>query len=84
MHHISFEAIETYLHKNIYPSYIMGDKGKKASFRKACKPFSMLHGQLIYCNTKLVISSAERQHSIISDVHKGLGHDPTARAMASH
>ena len=84
MHHISFEAIETYLHKNIYPSYIMGDKGKKVSFRKACKPFSMLHGQLIYCNTKLVISSAERQHSIISDVHKGLGHDPTARAMASH
>ena len=62
----------------------MGDKGKKASFRKACKPFSMLHGQLTHYNTKLVISSAERQHSIIRDVHKGLGHDPTARAMASH
>ena len=83
-HHVSFEAIETYLHKNIYPSYIMGSKGKKANFRKACKTFSMLHGQLIYNNKKLVISSAERQHTIISDLHKWLGHDPKGKAMVSH
>ena len=44
----------------------------------------MLHGQLICKNTRLVISSAERQHTIIIDVHKGLGHDPKAKAMASH
>ena len=63
----------------------MGDKyGKKAKFRKACKPFSMLHGQLIFSNTRLVISSAERQHTIISDVHKRLGHDPKVKAMAWH
>ena len=24
-HHVSFEAIETHLHKNVYPSDIMGD-----------------------------------------------------------
>ena len=81
--HGSFDAIETYL-QNIYASYIMGDKGKKVNFRKACKLFPMLHGQLIYSNTWLVISSTERQHTIISDVHKGLGHDPKAKAMASH
>ena len=46
----------------------MGDKGKKASFRKACKPFSMLHGQLIYNNTRLVISSSKRQHTIIRPI----------------
>ena len=44
----------------------------------------MLHGQLIYNNTRLVISSTKQQHTIISDVYKGLGHDPKAKAMASH
>ena len=57
-HHVSFEAIETYLHKNVYPLYIIGDKSKKANFLKACKPFSMPHGQLMYNNTRLVISSS--------------------------
>ena len=44
----------------------------------------MFHGQLMYNNTRLLISSRERLHAIISDVHKGLGHDPKAKAMASH
>ena len=52
----------------------MGDKGKKTNFRKACKPLSMIHVQLMYNNTRLVISFTERQHTIISDVHKRLGH----------
>ena len=80
-HHVSFEAIETYLHKNIYPYYIMGDKGKKANFQKTCKPFFMLHGQLMFNNTRMVISSTERQHTKIGDVHKGLGHDPKTKAF---
>ena len=29
-HCVSFEPIETYLHKNVYPSDIIGDKGKKS------------------------------------------------------
>ena len=62
----------------------MGHKGKKANFRKACKPFSMLHGQLMYNNTRLVISSTEGQHTVIIDAHKGLGHDPRDKAMFSH
>ena len=69
-HHVSFEAIEAYLHKNVYPSDVMGDKGKKANFSKGCKPFSMLHGELMHNNTRLVISSTERQHTIIGDIHK--------------
>ena len=62
----------------------MGDKGKKVNFRKACKPFPVFQGQLMYNDTKLVISSTERQHTIISDVYKGLGHDPKAKAMILH
>ena len=66
----TFEIIETYLHKNVYLSDIMGDEGKKANFLKGCKPFPMLHGELMHNNTRLVISSTERQHTIISDNHK--------------
>ena len=43
----------------------------------------MLYGHLMYINTRLVISFTERQHTIISDIHKGLQHDSkTAKAMA--
>ena len=70
-HHVSSEAIETYLHKKTsYPLDVIGDRGKKASFSKDRKPFSMLHGELTYNNTKLVISSRERQHIIIGNIHK--------------
>ena len=72
-----------YVDKNISPSYIMWDEGKKAYFWKACKLFSMLHWQLMCNNTRLVVSSIERQHAIISDVHKGLGRSK-ARPMSSH
>ena len=36
---------------------------------------------IMYINTRLVISSTERQHAIISDVYKGLGHDSKAKAI---
>ena len=49
---------------------MMGDKCKKANFFKDCKPFSMLHGELMYNNTKMVISFTEQQHTIISNIHK--------------
>ena len=70
--------------KSSYPSELNGDKGKKANFRKACKPFSISNRQLLYKSTRLVISSKERQQTIIRDVHVGLGDDVKAKAMASH
>ena len=62
-HHVSFEAVETYLHKNVKPSDIKGDKVKIANFSKCCKPFSILHGELMHNNTMLIISSTESQHN---------------------
>ena len=32
----------------------------------------MIHGQLMYNNTRLVISSTDKQHTIISHVHQGM------------
>ena len=62
-YHVSFDVIEKYLRESSYPSEITatGDnKGKKANFRKACKPFSIINGQLMYNKTRLVISSKEK------------------------
>ena len=38
----------------------------------------------MYNNTSLVISSTERQHTIIRDAHEELGHDPKVNAMVLH
>ena len=72
-HLVGFEAIETYLHKNVYPSGVMEDKGKEANFSKNCKLFSMLHEELMHNNTRLVISSTEAKHTKISGIHKDQG-----------
>ena len=43
----------------------------------------MFHGQLMYSDTSLFISSTEQQHILITNVNKGLEHDPKAKAMVS-
>ena len=49
---------------------------KRASFERLVNLF------LCFIYLSLVISSTEQQHTIISDVHKGLGHDKAmAKAM---
>ena len=35
----------------------------------------------MYHNTKPVVFFTERRHTIISDVHKGLGHNPNGFAL---
>ena len=40
----------------------------------------MVHGKLMYNNTKLVISSTKRQRIVISDVYIGLRHHPRVKA----
>ena len=48
-----------------------GNKGHKVNFCRACRKFSIINGQLIYKEKRIVISSRERQHIIIHDVHEG-------------
>ena len=67
-----------------YPEDAKGDKGKKRNFRRACKNFSIANGQLMYKKSRLVIKSKDEQRQIIDDIHKGLGENPKAKAMASH
>ena len=65
---VNLEATETYFHKNVYTSDV-----KRATLERLANLF------LCFLYIRLVISSTERQHTIISNVHKGLGHD---KAMA--
>ena len=83
-HHVDLETIENYVRNKCYPAEISGKKGDKANFRRACRKFSVINGQFIYKGKRAVITSRERQHLIIHDVHVGLGDDPNAKAMASH
>ena len=62
-YHVSFDVIEKYLRESSYPSEITAtvNKGKKANFRKACKPFSILNGQLMYNNTLFLPKKNNKQ-----------------------
>ena len=81
--HVNFGDIAKYLREKIFPNNVK-DKGKKSNFRKACKEFSIVNGQLMYKESRRVIMSKENQHTIIHDVHVGLGEDSKAKAMSSH
>ena len=82
--HVDFDAIALYLREKTFPCEVAGDKEKKANFRKDCKAFSIVNGQLMYKDSRLVISSKEAQQTIIHDIHVGLGEDSKAKAMAGH
>ena len=81
--HVDFDAIEKYLREKTFPCEV-GDKGKKSNFRKACKEFSIVDGQLMYKDSRVVISSKKAQQAIIHDIHVGLGEDSKAKAMSAH
>ena len=64
--------------------YSVGDKGKKANFRRASKKFTIVGENLMYKSTRLVIKYSKEIQLIIKDIHEGIGDDSKANAMASH
>ena len=51
--HVNFGDIAKYLREKIFPNNVK-DKGKKSNFRKACKEFSIVNGQLMYKESRRV------------------------------
>ena len=84
VNHVNFFEIMDFLRSRKYPENILKDKGKRANFRKACKHFTLVNGQMFYKHSRLVILSNEEQRSIIKDIHAGLGEDPHSKALAAH
>ena len=59
-------------------------KFKHSNFRKACKNFSIVNGDLMYKEKRRVVFEVERRTAIIHDVHEGIGDNSMAKALAAH
>ena len=81
---MDLRAVEEFLRNKTYPQGILKDKGKKSNFRKACKNFSIENGDLTYKEKRRVVLEVERRTAIIYDVHKGIGDNSMAKALAAH
>ena len=67
--HVSFVDVEAYLRNGCDPSAIKDNKGKKANFRKACEPFSLLNGQLLYkAGTNRLLSRGKNRGSEVKNI----------------
>ena len=82
--HVDLKAVEEFLRNKTYPKGILKDKGKKSNFRKACKNFSIVNGDLMYKEKRRVVFEVERRTAIIHDVHEGIGDNSMAKALAAH
>ena len=90
--HMDLKAVEEFLRSKTYPKGILKDKGKKSNFRKACKNFSIVNGDLMYKEKRCLIYKekrrvafeVERRTTIIHDVPEGIGGNSMAKALAAH
>ena len=82
--HVDLKAVKEFLGNKTYPKGILKDKGEKCNFRKACKSFSIVNGDLIYKEKRRVVFEVERRTAIIHDVHKGIGDNSMVKASATH
>ena len=81
--HVDLNSIESYIRNKTYPEKLK-DKGHKASFRKACKKFTIADGHLTYKGKRRVIFEESRKQSIIHDVHEGIRDSSEAVALSGH
>ena len=82
----SFDAAAKSLRENSNPPKITRNKENKIKFQRAYKPIRVL--DLYACRPFLplwlLISSKERQESIIDNVQVRLGNNSKTKALASH
>ena len=81
---VDLKAVEEFLRKNTYPKGIFKDKGEKSNFRKTCKNFSIVNGDLMYKEKRRVVFEVERRTAIIHDVHEGIGDNLMVKTLAAH
>ena len=81
---VDLKAVVEFFRNKTYPKGILKDKGEKSNFRKACKNFSIVNGDLMYKAKRRVVFEVERRTAIIHDVHEGIGDNSMAKALAAH
>ena len=72
--HVDLNAIENYLRHKKYPDGTSA-KGDKARFRRACKKFNLVNGQMMYKGNRFVISMNR-----VEEIHDSV----KAVALSSH
>ena len=82
--HVDLKAVKEFLRNKTYPKGILKHNGKKSNFRKACKIFSIVNGDLMYKEKRRVVFEVERRTAIIHDVHEGIGDNSMAKVLAAH
>jgi len=82
--HVNLKAVEEFVRNKNYPESIAKDKGKKSNFRKACKHFSIVDGDLMYKEKRRVVFEEDRMPAIIHDVHERIGDNSMTKALAAH
>ena len=53
--HVDLKAVEEFVRNKTYPKGILKGKGKKSNFRKACKNFRIVNGDLMYKEKQRVV-----------------------------
>ena len=59
-------------------------KSDKANFRRACKKFSLVNGQMMYKGNAIVIIDEQRRRDITHDIHQGVDDNGKTVASSSH
>ena len=77
--HEDLKAVEEFLRNKTYLKGTLKDKRKKSNFRKACKNFSIVNGDLMYKEKRRVVFEVERRTAIIHDEHEGIGDNSMAK-----
>ena len=81
---MDLKAVGEFSRNKTYPKGILKDKRKKSSFRKACKNFSIVNGDLMYKEKQRVVFEVERRTAIIHNVHEGIGDNLMTKTLAAH
>ena len=82
--HVDLKVVEVFLRNKTYPKGILKDKGKKLYFRKACKNFSIVSGNLMCKEKRRVVFEVERRTAIIHDAHEETEEKSMVKALAAH
>ena len=57
--HVDLTKVKNYVKNKTYPAEILRDKGKKSNFWKSCKSISVVNGQGMYKEKRLVVFEKE-------------------------
>lgn len=89
--HYAFQDIFTFISSHAYPDGLL-DKGKKANFRRACKPFCIVDNKLYYNRKQKngdplkvqVVWNEQEVKCVLREIHEGFGDTQESKSLRAH